>query len=143
MNDPIILGNRIIEFSLEGEPVAWHRSGYNAYEGRIFKNKKDVVWQNYVRTYAILNRPKNLPTCPVILTVMFRMPRPKYHKSGIHYPHTKKPDLDNLVKSVKDAMTKSMYQDDSQIIIETVSKIYHDKPGVDIKLEYIHQGEST
>lgn len=127
----------IIKFTIDGNPVAWHRSGYNRHTGMIFKNKADVVWQNYVRTIAILHRPKLLPEGPVMLTVLFKMPRPAYHKPGILYFHTKKPDLDNLVKSIKDAMTKSMYKDDAQIIIENVSKRFDDRPGVDIELNYV------
>lgn len=127
-----------IKFSIEGNPVAWHRSGYNRHTGMIFKHKADVVWQNHVRTQAILNRPLVLPECAIIMTVVFRMPRPKYHKTGVYYRHTKKPDLDNLVKSVKDAMTKSMYRDDAQIIAENISKVFCDRPGVDIELTYIN-----
>ena len=49
--------------------------------------------------------------------------------------HTKKPDVDNLVKAVKDALKGLLYQDDAQIIHLEASKAYGPEPGVTIALE--------
>lgn len=47
---------------------------------------------------------------------------------------TKKPDIDNLVKSVTDALNTLAYQDDSQIVQATVGKYYSELPRVEIKI---------
>jgi len=55
----------------------------------------------------------------ILLRVVFWMPRPQAKcwktKPMPAYPHIKKPDLDNLIKSVKDALTGVVYQDDAQV----------------------------
>jgi Holliday junction resolvase RusA-like endonuclease len=67
----------------------------------------------------------------VALTVVFRMPRPKAHldKAGNVREkfrldsHTQKPDLDNLVKAVQDALTDVLlWRDDAQIVALTASR---------------------
>ena len=45
---------------------------------------------------------------------------------------TKKPDLDNVMKIVCDALNKIAYYDDSQVVFSTVGKVYSDKD-----MEYI------
>lgn len=56
---------------------------------------------------------------PVSLNVTFVMPRPKSQfwktKPTPRYWHAKKPDIDNLLKSLKDALTGLAWVDDSQV----------------------------
>lgn len=56
---------------------------------------------------------------PLSLTIEFYLPRPKNKiwktKAMPAYLHTGKPDIDNLVKSVKDALTGLAWRDDSQV----------------------------
>lgn len=43
--------------------------------------------------------------------------------------HTKKPDLDNMAKQLKDAMTRAgFWHDDRQVVSLRCSKLYADKP---------------
>lgn len=57
------------------------------------------------------------------------MPRPKnmiWKKRPMpRVPHVKKPDSDNLIKAVKDALTGILWRDDCQVWKEQVTKIYH------------------
>jgi Holliday junction resolvase RusA-like endonuclease len=56
---------------------------------------------------------------PLSLDVLFVMPRPlaKIWKTRPmpRYRHAKKPDLDNLLKSLKDALTGLAWRDDAQV----------------------------
>src|SRR5690606_5282903 len=56
---------------------------------------------------------------PVELIVMFVLPRPKYliwkTKPMPRLWHTAKPDLDNLEKALKDALTGLAWRDDCQV----------------------------
>lgn len=67
--------------------------------------------------------------CPIELEGVFWFPRPKAllrKKDPVGpIPHTKKPDLDNLVKAVKDCMTDlGWWRDDSLVVSSRFLKFY-------------------
>lgn len=81
-----------------------------------------------------------LPDGPLCVSLKFQMPRPKSHyRTGKHagklkdsapYWHTKKPDLDNLIKAVLDAMPLG---DDARVARMAPGKAYvpaNREPGV-------------
>ncbi len=80
---------------------------------------------------------------PICVNVVFGMPIPKsIPKSrqdamaqGI-IRHTKRPDIDNLIKSVLDALNGVAWVDDSQIVRLSASKEYSSEPYVYL---YIHE----
>lgn len=49
--------------------------------------------------------------------------------------HIKKPDLDNMAKSVLDALNGLAYIDDSQIYSLTLFKTYSEQPRTELMLE--------
>jgi Holliday junction resolvase RusA-like endonuclease len=78
----------------------------------------------------------------VVLTAVFFMPIPK-STSKIKraqmlqniIPHTKKPDLDNLVKFIKDCLNGVAWLDDSQVERLVAFKKYSDNPGTEIEVK--------
>jgi Holliday junction resolvase RusA-like endonuclease len=50
---------------------------------------------------------------------------------------TKKPDLDNIMKIVCDALNKVAYADDSQIVSAIVKKFYDEMPRVEIDIREV------
>lgn len=50
---------------------------------------------------------------------------------------TKKPDLDNVIKSILDALNKVAYHDDTQIVSLSVEKFYSDSPRVEVAISSI------
>ena len=71
----------------------------------------------------------------VAISLTFHMPRPKSHygtgsnstlvKSSAPRQHVSKPDLDKLIRCVKDALTGVVWNDDSQVCrIELAEKKY-------------------
>jgi Holliday junction resolvase RusA-like endonuclease len=76
---------------------------------------------------------------PVAFYCHIRLPVPKsYPKKRVEaclscseWP-TKKPDWDNVAKSVADAMNDVVYLDDSQIVFASISKKYSTIAGVDV-----------
>lgn len=66
---------------------------------------------------------------PIGLELVFTLTRPKSLPKRVIY-HTRKPDVDNLAKAVKDAMKGVVYGDDSQVVSLSVAKGYGLKPGV-------------
>jgi Holliday junction resolvase RusA-like endonuclease len=111
--------------------------------------KNDRDWQKQVAdtirarlAHLTRNRPgfehlyrPPLTSKAVTISLVFWMARPKAHyrhgKLGhpikdkyFHATPTVRPDLDKLVRSVLDAMTGLIYQDDSQVIKITTEKRY-------------------
>jgi len=107
------------------------------------KNAKD--WKTDVKFAAkelIERERQTLPVRgPIKLTVVFTMPRPKYHygKHGIKADapkwHTVKPDATKLLRGTEDALTSLLWGDDAQIAVQKVSKVYGSRPGAHITIE--------
>lgn len=47
----------------------------------------------------------------------------------------RKPDLDNLVKALKDALTGIVWKDDAQIVSLCARKTYGDRPAIYVKVK--------
>jgi len=78
---------------------------------------------------------------PIRLQVMWCFPITGKHKNGEY--KTSRPDTDNLQKLLKDCMTKCKYwYDDAQVCVETVGKLYSDKPGIMIQAEEINHADA-
>lgn len=79
----------------------------------------------------------------ISLNVTFYMPRPKKHyrtgkyarllKKDSPFWHSTKPDIDNLVKFVMDALQGILWSDDCKIVRLETSKIYSKKPRTEIE----------
>lgn len=91
--------------------------------------------------YQILQQNPQMMTGGIAMSVEFTLARPKshYNKKGLKgtapYWCTNKPDLDNLVKAVMDAITSTgkVWQDDKQVCSMYQGKKYGD-PGILITL---------
>jgi Holliday junction resolvase RusA-like endonuclease len=67
----------------------------------------------------------------------FFLPRPKTLPKKVVF-HTKKPDLDNLIKGTKDAMKGIVWRDDSQVVMIQAVKMYIDgQPRVEITVREV------
>ena len=89
-----------------------------------------ATWRAFIANAAKAAGCKPIES-PIILTMVFRLKRPKTVKRD--HP-TVAPDLDKLARGVGDALTGTAYADDSQIIRIIASKEYSDTPGVDIEI---------
>ncbi len=100
-------------------PKGWNRAIVTS------DNPKNKGWQQIVAEAASaeLSPAFVLLDGPIGLTVRFYLPRPKLIKAKT-VPHLKKPDLDKLVRSVKDALSQVVWQDDSQVVLITAVKTY-------------------
>lgn len=78
---------------------------------------------------------------PVAIEVTFLMPRPGrlvWKKRPMpRLRHIIKPDIDNLLKAVKDALKGILWRDDSQVAEVYMEKLYasgDEQPGVDVEI---------
>jgi len=77
--------------------------------------------------------PGTPPEGPISIIIRFYKERPKSKsKREIHW--TSKPDLDNLVKLVLDALNKIFFKDDSQVVDITASKEYDSIPRTEVEI---------
>ena len=119
--------------------------GYAIPQGRprFARTEKGVIaydpatskgWKASVRNQAIFNKADILFLGALDMRLSFYLLRPKSLPKKIEH-HVKKPDLDNLMKAIKDALKGVCYRDDSQIISVTATKKYTSlNPGVAIEI---------
>lgn len=75
----------------------------------------------------------------VQITARYPVPKSKSKKARFamlagQIKPTKKPDCDNIVKIVCDALNEIAYRDDAQIVLVQVSKEYADEPRTDVRM---------
>lgn len=106
-------------------------------------NRNLKSWQTLVAegaSHAIQQLPASERTLlmeGVRLTVAFYLPRPKSLPRRVT-AHTKAPDVDKLARSLGDALTRIVYQDDAQIVDLIAMKRYAplgQSPYVDVRVE--------
>ena len=76
------------------------------------------------------------------MTAYFTIPKsvPKKHRAGMIW-YDKKPDVDNIAKSVLDALQGIAYDDDKQIVTLIIDKRYGDTARVEVKLGELFNDE--
>ena len=112
-------------------------------------------WRHVITMYARQAKGRSQPwpaTGPVALTADFHFRRPKSHygtgknagrlkKNAPRYV-TSTPDLDKLMRALGDGLKDAgVVQDDSLIVAEHITKIYHDEPGVLVIVSMIEPTE--
>jgi Holliday junction resolvase RusA-like endonuclease len=129
-----------IRFTILGDPQALkrHRMVARGRGGRPLPFVRSYDPSATAKQDFLLKVQQHAPAhplaCPVRLECYFTFARPKGHyRTGKHAGelresapvlHTTKPDLDNLVKFVKDALTGVFWIDDSVVCDLKASKVY-------------------
>jgi len=76
---------------------------------------------------ALRAQAGSLVSGAVRVSLAFHLPRPKkFAKRGVPVAHLTAPDLDKLARSVLDALTAVVWQDDSQVVELVALKRYAD-----------------
>jgi len=130
-------------FHVDLDPVPKGRPRFSKVGGfvRSYTPKKTSDYEASVREAAQQAMTREPLETPLAAFLYFRLPIPKsYSKkriaaclSGLERP-TKKPDLDNLAKSVLDGLNGVVYKDDSQLVSLHIIKVYDRNPGVNIMI---------
>lgn len=112
-------------------PRAFARRFGNKWSARVFDPGTAEGWKSQIALAAKEHISEPF-TNPVRLEVVFNFPRPKFHfnSKGAVRPmapryHTAKPDADNAVKAVMDALTTlGAWKDDKQVVSIIARKEY-------------------
>ena len=132
-----------IEFSVPGKPQAKGRPRFSR-GGYAYTPKETATYENMVRL-AYMQQCGEQKLSGMIgadIEAVFAIPKstPKRNvplmQAGMLL-YAKKPDCDNLAKSVLDALNGVAFHDDSQVCRLTVKKAYGEKPRVDVCLHEI------
>ena len=86
-------------------------------------NAKNKPWRQQVSGMALVAMQNRSIVCrpnPVVVKCDFFFDRPKSQKMALQ--KTTKPDLDKLLRSVLDAMTGIVFEDDSQVTACEITK---------------------
>lgn len=132
------------EFEVFGEIKGKDRPRVNTYSGSIYTPNKTKDYENLIRQYFQVKYPgfKQLEgRISVKIEAYFKVPKRITKKElaqieGKTLSPIKKPDIDNIVKIILDAMNKVLFKDDNQITKLEVEKFYTtDEERVYIKFE--------
>jgi len=137
----------IVNFSIDGPPHGKGRPRFRRFGNFVqtYTDAKTKSYETLVKEAATKAMGSSPPLeGPVKLDLIIRLPVPKsYPKkrseaclNGSEWP-TKKPDWDNVAKSVADAMNDIVFLDDTQIVIARVVKTYSAEAGVDVQVSEV------
>ena len=145
---PVYFEN-FIDLIIEGEPVGKGRPRVttrgkfaHAYTPLKTKNYERMVMNSFLNKYTFNDQLSG----PIEANIKgyFSIPKSTSKKvrnlmlsNKIH--HTKKPDIDNIAKSVLDSLNGLAYEDDSQVVKLTGEKLYSDNPRVELYLKEIYE----
>lgn len=106
------------------------KSHSGAYDPDKSKSFKEVVaW--HAKVTAVEKGLREPLSAPIAISLIFQL-----GKNGGERFHTKRPDVDNIAKGVKDAMRGIIYKDDCQIVEAHLFKAYGDHC-VKVKIEVL------
>ncbi len=148
--DPILIG-------IPGEPVGKGRARHRhvkTKDGRefdmAFTPAKTRQYEGIVRTrgeFAMRGKPPIEGPLHVAVVIRVRPPTswPEWKRaaalSGLIAPDGK-PDTDNVKKAVYDGLNGVVWADDSQVCDGAWNKVYHEKPGVWLKVTLLSKASS-
>lgn len=124
-----------LQFKILGEPVPWgrvkrSRSGF-AYVPKKTREAKESAAAQIAHQLQEQAPEFKLLTAPLCLDIVVYRSKPKSAKKGDKYP-SKRPDLDNFIKLVLDAMNSIVFVDDAQVVELHAEKQYDERPRVEI-----------
>jgi len=130
-----------LTFHVDINPVPKGRPRFSKVGGfmRSYTPKKTSDYETEVRTQAQAVMTREPLETPLAVYLYFRLPIPRSHSkkrqeaclTGSERP-IKKPDIDNLAKSVLDGLNGVVWHDDSQIVSLHLTKVYARNPGIDM-----------
>jgi len=131
----------MITFFIPGKPVAQSRPrfakrgnfsvAYDAAPASDYKSWVKVRALEAMREAGLSIIGRDVP---LRLQATINLARPKGKPKRYTLP-TSKPDCDNVLKGLQDAMESVVYEADQQIVAVSVRKQYHVCPGVQITIQ--------
>lgn len=133
----------IYEFEMPGEIVGKARPRMNTRTGRAYTPTNTKMYEYALRQWFIREYPYFKPIetrVKVTIIAYFDIPKSTSKKKEAEMlsesiSPTKKPDIDNIIKIILDAMNKFAFKDDTQVTKLEIEKKYAKSPKIYIKIE--------
>jgi Holliday junction resolvase RusA-like endonuclease len=87
------------------------------------------AWRAAIVLEANVARPASPITAAVCIVVTFHFPAPKRRKAGASTWNTSKPDIDNALKAVLDALTDAGFWTDDSLVVDIAARKMVAGPG--------------
>ncbi len=131
------------EFEVIGDIVGKERPRVNTYTNMIYTPNKTKEYEKLIQQYFMIKYPNHTileNRISVEIIAYMKIPKNTSNKKeeqmlkGMISP-TKKPDIDNIAKSVLDALNKFVFKDDNQVSKLLVEKKYGEQEKLYVKIE--------
>lgn len=132
----------MIKLTIKGEPIAQARPRFTTRNGctrayntnRVSSYKKLIQLEAKGKVDELLEKPLH-----VAITVLRSVPKSFSKKKRElalkrEILPTQKPDLDNYIKIILDALNGVIWEDDKQVCILTVAKFFSDNPRIELQI---------
>ena len=124
--------NMEYEFTVDGKIVGKERPRVNMYTGRIYtpertKDYELLIQQSFRIKYPNFEMIKNRVGIEIVACIKIPKGTSKANTQKMldgEISPTKKPDIDNIAKSILDAMNNFIIYDDNQVVKISVEKKY-------------------
>lgn len=133
-----------MKFVIYGEPVAKGRPRFRNAGAFVqtYTPKKTIDYENLVKVSFDMSDDKDyfMGEVEAVIKTYFSIPKSTSKKKTIlminhELRPTKKPDCDNLAKTILDALNGRAFKDDSQVVSLLVEKYYAEEPRVEVELK--------
>ncbi len=126
----------VLRFTVPGEPKPWARPRFNRSSGMVFTSAKARAAGDTLAARVVALVPaRDLLIGPIELAVLFVLPVPaswpQWQKAAAvagTWRAASKPDVDNLLKILKDSLNGLVWRDDAQVDRADAAKVYGDIP---------------
>ena len=136
----------IIRLVLSGQPKGQKRVRHHG-KGHWHDKDQKLAEGNIIRKWEEAGEPRfpDTPALRIDLTLYIARPASHFKRDGTlsaeglrhPRPENKKPDVDNALKLVMDALNKRAYKDDVQVVESLVERHWADWPATKIKISAI------
>ena len=130
-----------VKFNMFGKPRGKQRPRLCSVGGRniVYTPKQTIEYEKLIKASYIASSKvffeRNIPIEINILAYFF-------HKSSIEFA-TKKPDADNIIKIVLDALNKVAFYDDAQVSKICFEKRYSKMPRLEITIQNLKETKTN
>lgn len=133
----------IYEFEVIGDIKGKARPRVNTYTCQAYTPNSTKDYEELIKQYFKIKYPRYIPfenRVSVKVTAIFKIPKTTTKKDKILIEEgklspTKKPDIDNIVKIILDALNKMAFKDDNQITKLEIEKVYGEEEKILVKIE--------
>ena len=130
-------------FIIPGEPVPKARPRFNSRTGHTYTTSKTAKAEKLIKDAYLAQGGRNLADYEgkVEIAMVFHFPirkswTKKKQEELLDSTHTIKPDLDNLEKTVLDALNRLAFKDDSQVCMVRKTKLWKKEARTIVQLTY-------